>query len=149
MTQVHALLSYIVAKFPEKKLAGNNTIRDKQRFDQWLAFLNGDLHPAYAPIFRPDRFTKDDDEASLANVKSVADTRLRTVFQVLNNHLEGKQYMLGDKLSCVDPFAYILTSWLHYTGVHLDEFPALKKYFERMQDVPAIIQARKEQGIQD
>lgn len=101
------------------------------------------------PVFRPDRFTENKDEASLANVKSIADTRLRTVFQVLNGHLAEKQYMLGDKLSCVDPCAYVMTRWLSYTGVRLDEFPALKKYFERMQDVPAVIQAKKEQGIQN
>ena len=149
LTQAHALLSYVAAKAPEKGLAGGATPRDKQRFDQWLAFINGDLHPAYMPLFKPDRFTVKSDEASLADVKRSVDARLRKIFGVLDTHLETTQFMLGDRLSCVDPFAYVMTKWLPYSGVTVDEFANLRRHFTTMRDDPGVIRAEEEQGIRD
>ena len=147
MTQAHALLNYVAAKAPEKKLAGEDTARARQAFDQWLSFLNGDLHPAWMPIFKPERFTGERDEASLADVKAAAGVRLRGIYSVLDRHLDGRDFMVGEARTCADAFAYIMTRWLPYSGIGIDEFPNLKRHFGRFRDEPGVVRAEEEQGI--
>lgn len=147
MTQADSLLNYIAASYPDKTMAGDSSICGKQLFDQWLAFLGGDLHTAYGPIFNPQRYTVKQDEESLANAKASANARLRMIYAILDSHLSDKDYIVDNRLSCADPYAYVMTRWLVYTDVSLDEFPHVKQHFERLADEPAVIQAEQEQGI--
>ncbi|NRB39995.1 MAG: glutathione S-transferase family protein [Pseudomonadales bacterium] len=147
MTQADSLMNYISASYPDKQMSGDTCINGKQKYNQWMAFISSDLHSAYGPVFNPQRCTIKQDEDSLANAKASASTRLRIVFGVLDKHLDGKEYIVADRLTCADPFAYIMTRWLTYTDVSIDEFPHVKSHFQRLAQEPAVIQAETEQGI--
>lgn len=149
MTQAHALIHYVASKAPEQKLAGAGDPASDQAFHQWLAFVNGDLHPAYSPVFKPDRFSTDHSEASLERVKNAAFARLRGVFGVVDTHLKGRDYMVGSTRTGVDAFVYIMTRWLPYTNFTIDELPELKRHFLKFRDDPAIVRAEEEQGIRE
>lgn len=147
MTQADSLMNYIAAKFPEKNMAGDSNIHAKQQFDQWLAFLGGDLHPAFGPVFNPQRFTVKQDEESLASVKGAANVRLRSMYRILDKHLTDQDYIVNNRLTCVDPYAYVMTRWLPFSDVKIEEFPYVKRHFERLANEPGVIRAEKEQGL--
>jgi glutathione S-transferase len=44
-------------------------------------------------------------------------------------------------------YLYVMTRWLSYTGVALDEFPLVQRHFERQRDDPAVERAEREEGI--
>lgn len=147
MTQVDSLLTYIATKYPEKKLMGAEGIKGQQEFHQWLAFLSSDLHPAFGPIFSPQRYSIETDTISMNSVKAAANERLRKIIYILDNHLSEKDYIVNNELSYADPLAYIMTRWLGATNINVDEFPNLARHFKLLGKDPAIIQAEKEQGI--
>ncbi|MDD7363236.1 MAG: glutathione S-transferase, partial [Firmicutes bacterium] len=56
-TEVLAILKYIVAKYPEKDLGADKGLEDELLFNQILAFMTGDFHPAFKPLFSPKNYT--------------------------------------------------------------------------------------------
>lgn len=149
LTQAHALINYVASKAPDKKLVGEQTAETRQAVDQWLAFVNGDLHPAYSPVFAPQRFTTSEDEAGIERVKNAAFVRLRRVFGVLDDYLGGRDFMVGQDRTGADAFVYIMTRWLPYTNFSVDDLPNLKRHFEHFRNDPGIIRAEEEQGIRE
>ncbi|MDE0095303.1 MAG: glutathione S-transferase family protein [Gammaproteobacteria bacterium] len=149
LTQAHALICYIARKVPEKNLVGEKSPQTLQAVEQWLAFVNGDLHPAYMPIFTPNRFTSRETEEGLNDVKNTALIRLRNIFGILDNHLDGRNFMVGKDRTGADAFVYIMTRWLPYTNFTLDELPHLNRHFERFRDDSAVVRAEEEQGIRN
>ena len=149
MTRAHALLNYVATKVPEKKLAREDTARARQAFDQWLSFLNGGLHPAWMPVFKPERFTDRRNEQSLADVKAAASVRLRNIYSVLDSHLDGRESMVGEARTCADAFAYIMTRWLPYSEASVDKLPNQKRHFGRFRNEPGVVRAEEEQGIRE
>ena len=149
LTQAHAPIAYIARKVPEKNLIGEQSPETRQAVEQWLTFINGDRQPADMPIFTPNRCTSRETDEGLQDVKDTALIRLLNIFGILDDHLNGRDFMVDDDRTGADAFAYIMTRWLPYTNFTLDELPHLKRHFERFRDDPAIVRAEEEQGIRD
>ena len=52
LTQNAAILGYIADTWPEAKLMGDGSARQRAEANRWLAFVNSDLHPAFKPMIR-------------------------------------------------------------------------------------------------
>ena len=52
LSQNQAILHYLDERFPEAKLFGSKTMRDKAKASRWLAFFNSDVHKSFVPLFR-------------------------------------------------------------------------------------------------
>jgi glutathione S-transferase len=59
MTQGDAILKYLARKYPAAKLGDDGTLQDGYDLDRWMAFLTGDLHPAFFPFYKPERYSTD------------------------------------------------------------------------------------------
>ena len=147
MTQLTSLLKYICRKYPKKNIGDLDGSKNEQALDQWLAFLGSDLHPAFGPVFSTKQYTTKHDDDSLNAVRKAAKQRLDNVYKVLDQHLAGKDYIVGNMKSVADAYAYIMTTWVSYTGLDLDDYPNVKRLFNNMAQDPGIIQARKEEGL--
>ena len=62
MTQAGAILQYIAERYPESNLGSNEGIVNHFKFNETISFLTGDFHPAYWPLFSPQRYTTLTDE---------------------------------------------------------------------------------------
>ncbi|MDY6878745.1 MAG: glutathione S-transferase family protein [Desulfatiglans sp.] len=147
MTQLTSLLKYLCRKYPDKNIGDLDGSKNEQALDQWLAFLGSDLHPAFGPFFSTKLFTTKHDEDSLNAIREAVEKRLDNIYRVLDQHLEGKDYIVGNKKSVADAYAYIITTWVGYTGLNLDDYPNVKRLFNKMAQDPGIIQAREEEGL--
>ncbi|MBV9221954.1 MAG: glutathione S-transferase family protein [Methylobacteriaceae bacterium] len=75
-------------------------------------------------------------EPALANVKEAMGF-FRTHASVLNDHLRGRKFLLGDQLTVAD-FAVGIT--LPYAGaakLPINEFPEVERWHERLAEMPA------------
>ncbi|HIA08401.1 MAG TPA: glutathione S-transferase family protein [Chromatiaceae bacterium] len=147
MLQADSLLKYISNKYPDAAMGGPEGLLGEQQIDQWLAFLGGDLHPAFWPIFRPARITTREDQESIDAVQTAANNRLHSVFGILDQHLAGRDYIVGEQRSIVDVYAYVMTRWMARTRLILADFPDLLRHFERTGNDAGVIQAENEQGL--
>lgn len=115
MNQADALLKYLAHKYPNARLGDDGTLQDAYELDRWLAFLTGDVHPAFFPFFVPQRYITEDNEANRQTVKEASYRLIDRVYQHLDKHLEGKTHLIGNRRTIADAYAFSMTRWAtHY-----------------------------------
>jgi glutathione S-transferase len=147
MTQCDAILKYICKTQPQAKLDNGSDAIAAQQLDQWLAFLGGDLHPAFVPFFNPGRYTTATDKDSLAAVRAAANLRLHTLLTALDNHLQGRRWFLGDHVTVLDAYCYTMMRWASYTDLKREDYANISKHFALLASDEGIIRAETEQGL--
>lgn len=144
LTQNAAILGYIADTWPQARLAGDGTARERAEANRWLAFVNSDLHPAFKPIFGPARYIAD--EAQHDAVKEQARKNVRALFERANAQLEGKQWLAGFR-SYADPYLYVTLLWAAKTGIDLNGLDNLSAFKQRMDTDQGVRAALKAEGL--
>ncbi len=111
LTQAGAVLHYLARRFPEARLGADGSPRDEAELDRWSHFLTGDLHPAFFPLFSPQRYTTSQDSAALEAVKTAAQALIAKKLDLLDAHLAGKDHMLGGRRTFLDAYALPMLRW--------------------------------------
>lgn len=118
LTQCGAILHYLARRFPDARLAVDGNLERTAEMERWSAFLTGDLHPAFFPVFMPGRYTADGSEAALAHVRAAGIELVRKRLALLDRHLEGREHMLGAQRTYVDAYTLPMVRW---AGSMLDD----------------------------
>lgn len=146
LTQNAAIMGYIADTYPEAGLAGDGSARQRAEANRWLAFVNSDVHPAFKPMFGPAAFLPDPDERSVTVLKSSALKRLRSLYEIADRQLEGKQWLAGFR-SVADPYLYITLRWAQAFNVDLGGLDNLAAFKERMEADRGVQTALKVEGL--
>ena len=117
------------------------------KLDRWLAFLTGDVHPAFFPFFAPQRYTTDDRQTSQQTVKEASYKLIDRVYQHLDKHLEGKDYLVGDLRTIADAYAFAMTRWGNNLPKPLSDYPNLHRFYQQLREDTGVRQAMEQQGI--
>ena len=132
LTQAGAILRYLARRFPEANLSGGEGLHEQAEVDRWSSFLTGDLRPAFFPIFMTQRYTTAHDEASLSAVRAAALVLVRKRFDLLEAHLAGREFFVGDKRSILDAYAFPMVRWAEATLADgLSAFPNIRAHHQR------------------
>lgn len=107
LTQSSAVLRHLASTHPEAGLAR----ADEAELDRWSAFLTGDLHPAFFPVFVPDRYTVSTDEADLADVRAAGLKLVAAKLRLLDDRLSSSSWLAGDERTYVDAYALPMLRW--------------------------------------
>lgn len=129
MNQADAILSYLAESYPQANLGGQGGV-DSFELNRWLAFLTGDLHPAFFPFFRAQRFTTDHSESSLKAVNEAAQIRIHQILKVLDNHLGDSNHIVHDRRTIADPYAFAMLRWVNLLDKKLDAHPNLQRFVD-------------------
>jgi glutathione S-transferase len=133
LTQAAAVLRYLADRFPQAGLAPDGSPREEAEADRWSSFITGDLHPAFFPLFLPDRYTRAREKEAFDNVREAAKALVRKKFDIIEAHLAGRRYMVGDKLSYLDAYVFPMERWgaaLLEDG--LSKYPNIQKHHDMM-----------------
>jgi glutathione S-transferase len=133
LTQAGAILRYLARRFPKADLGGGDGLREQAEVDRWSSFLTGDLHPAFFPIFMTQRYTTARDEASLSAVRAAALALVRKRFELLEAHLAGRVFFVGNKRSILEAYAFPMVRWGEAKLAEglLSAFPNVRAHHER------------------
>ena len=107
---------------------------DAERRDilRWLLFDNHKL-TSYTATYRFMRtFVKDPDRAVMAEFRK----RAETAWGVLNAHLDGRRYVVGDRLTIADVSLCGYLFWPEEIGVDWDALPHIRDWLRRIRDEP-------------
>lgn len=107
-------------------------LRGRQVALQWLFWQMGGLGPMAGQNHHFKRLAEKIPYA----LKRYTDETAR-LYGVLNKQLEGRQFVAGDEYSIADMAIYPWTVSHDLQGQNLDDFPALKAWFERIKARPA------------
>lgn len=144
-TQADAILHWLSASNPDAQLAGDGSPESEYEINNWMAFLTGDLHPAFFPFFNSQRYTTDPE--GLDSVKAAGEALVAKYYDHLEAHLDGREFMAGDRRSIVDAYAIPMLRWGRLLRKPLKEYPNLNAYLERWEQDDGVRRAMKEQGL--
>lgn len=124
-----AIVQYLADRAPEKKLAPPNGTMARYRLQEWLAFINSELHKGFSPLFKPGV----SDEA-----KAAARAQLAHRLDYVASQLAGRSFLLGDEFSVADAYLFVVLNWGQWVGIDLATWPALADYHARIGSRAAV-----------
>lgn len=129
LTEGPAIVQYLADQKPESGLAPRPGTMERYRLQEWLTFINSELHKGFSPLFKPN--TPDD-------YKAVTRENLRGRLAFVAEHLAKNDFLLGDGFSVADGYLFTVLNWTQWTGIDLVEWPSLVTFQERVGSRPAV-----------
>jgi glutathione S-transferase len=133
-----AIVQYLADKEPAKGLIGAPGTMPRYRQMEWLNFISSELHKSYSPLFNP---------AMPEEGKAVFRKRLRGRYEYLDQQLEGKSFLMGDKFSVPDAYLFTVSNWAKNVGVDITDLKNVQTFMTRMAARPAVQAALKSEGL--
>jgi glutathione S-transferase len=147
MNQADAILKYLAHRYPQVNLSDDGTLQDSYELDRWLAFLTGDVHPAFFPFFAPQRYAIVESRESLQAVKEKSYPLIDRVFKHLNDHLNGKDHIVANRRTIADPYAFAMIRWGNALPKGLADYSNLFRFYEMLLKDEGVQRAMAQQGI--
>ena len=125
LTENPAILLYIAQMYPEKQLAPKEPfeLAKAQSFNMYIAST---VHVGHAHKLRGSRWA-DDKRAHASMVEKVAQN-MASYAKVIEEYLFVGPWVLGEQYSMCDPYLSLVTRWLVFDGVSLDNLAKLKAH---------------------
>ena len=133
LTEGPAIVQYIADRKPESGLAPKAGTLERYRLQEWLGFINSEIHKGFSPLFNP----KTPDETK-ANARANLSRRLAFVAE----HLAKNDFLLGKQFSIADGYLFTVLHWGQWTGIDIAQWPALATFVERVASRPSVQAAR-------
>jgi glutathione S-transferase len=138
LTEGPAIVQYLADKKPDAGLAPKNGTIERYRVQEWLNFLTSEVHKQFSPLFRPN--TPED-------YKPIAKENIAKRFDYLDQHLKGKDYLMGKQFTVADAYLFVLTNWTKPTQIDLARWPNLQAYNKRVAARPKVKEAMQAEGL--
>jgi glutathione S-transferase len=136
LTENVAVLQYIADLEPATKLAPPAGTMDRYRLQEWLSFINSELHKSFSPLFSPE---------ATEDVKTHARNYLAKRLAYLDTALGDKKYVMGDEFTIADAYLFTVLGWGSRVGVDIG--PKLQAYVDRIRTRPHVIEALTAEGL--
>jgi len=133
LTEGPAIVQYIADLKPESGLAPRAGTFERYQLQEWLGFINSELHKGFSPLFRPT--TPD-------AYKTIARENLANRFAYLAGHLANNDFLLGKQFSVADGYLYTVLNWAKPLAVDLGQWPALVAFHERVGSRASVAAAK-------
>lgn len=132
ITESAAIVLYLAEKHPEKGLLPTDLAQRGQIY-RWLMFAMTELEQ---PLWRMARhtFLYPEDKRLPGDIE-LAKEDFREMVRVLEQHMAGRSYVVGDHLTVADCVIAYALDWASLVGL-LDGLPYLKAYMERLYARP-------------
>ena len=130
-----AILTYLARSFPEKKLMPAD-LAEEARGIATMCWFSSIVHPSYQHAMRPERFAEG--EAAQAAVKEIGRKSFWSNCQEIDSMLRGKDWIMGNQYTLVDPYALVFYGWGVRGGFPMNELSAYTAWRERMMKRPTV-----------
>jgi glutathione S-transferase len=132
LTESVAIVLYLAGKYPDKGLLPTE-LEARAEVNRWLLFAATELEQ---PLWRISRHTAlYPKEKRLPAEVPLARQDFRDMATVMEEHLRGRQFLVGDRVTVADLVAAYTLDWAN--EIHLlDASPRLRDYMEGMYSRP-------------
>ena len=138
LTEVSTILQYLADKAKDSGLIPAFGTMDRYRAMEALNFVASELHKGIGGLFNP-AMPEDGKKAIIA--------RVERSLGWLDKQLAGKPYLLGDKYSVADAYAFTVLGWTRHVGIDLSPYAHIVAYLDRVGQRPAVQAALKKEGL--
>lgn len=138
LSEVAVILQYL-ADNGAGALAPAPGTPERYRVEEWLTFTGTELHKFYSPwLFH----------AEVGNIaQDFARAKIASRYALIEQHLAGRAYLLGDAFSIADAYLFVPVNWAAGAKTPLEAFPNIRAWFERMKMRPAVAEALRRHAV--
>ena len=138
LTEGPAIVQYVADQKPESGLAPKAGTIPRYHVQEWLNFITSELHKSFTPLFKPN---------TPEEYAKISKENLANRFSFLDKELGKRQYLMGDKFTVPDAYAFTVVGWSKYKDIDLSRWPNLKGYMDRVAARPKVQEAMKAEGL--
>lgn len=129
LTEGVAILQYLADQKPDAYLAPANGTMERYRLQEWLTFINSEVHKAYSPLF---------DKSAPEQTKNTSLERLEKRHNFIAEHLNSRHFLMGDHFTVADAYLFTTMTWAKNFDIDFSNLPSLKAYMERVAALPSV-----------
>jgi glutathione S-transferase len=137
LTEGPAIVQYLADQKPESKLAPANGTIERYRLQEWLGYINSEIHKSFAPLFA----------GGSDEMKQAAITNIGKRFTYVNTQLAGKKFLMGDTFTVADAYMFVMLTWAHHMKIDMKPYDNLHGFFARVAARPKVHAAMKAEGL--
>jgi glutathione S-transferase len=138
ITEGPVIVQMIADKVPGKNLAPARDSAERYKLQEWLTYINGELHKNIGPLFNPAL----SDEA-----KAVFKDRAMGKFKYLDGQLAGRDYLMGKQFTVADAYLFVMLRWADGMKFDLSGLSNLMAYKDRVAARPKVDEALVKEGL--
>lgn len=140
LTESAAICLHLADKFPDARLAQAVGTSERPELYRWMLWLSNTVQPAHLRFFYPERY-------GTAGVGEQAEADLQEHYALIDRHLAGREWVVGDERTVADLFLFMLTRW----GRRLDsppwDLPNVRAHWLRTLGLAGVRTMIQEQGL--
>ena len=138
ITEGPVIVQMIADKVPAKNLAPTRDSAERYKLQEWLTYINGELHKNIGPLFNP---------ALSDETKAVFKDRATGKFKYVDSQLAGKDYLMGKQFTVADGYLYTMLRWADGMKFDLSGLSNLMAYKDRVGARPKVQEALTKEGL--
>ena len=138
MTEVSALIQYLADQAPQAGLIPAAGTPERYKVLEWIGFIATEIHKGFGPLWNPT--TPD-------AVKQATKERLFQRFAYVDQQLDGRSYLTGERFTVADAYLFVVVNWTNFHGLSLGDYPNLAAFMERVAARPKVQEALQAEGL--
>jgi glutathione S-transferase len=136
VTESAAILLTLADRFPAARLAPD----DRADFYRWLVFMTNTMQTCLLRFFYPERYGG-------GEVARVAAAEAGRLFDLAEESLAGRDWLVGEHRTAADLFLFMLTRWGRRLEDPAWDRPRLRAHFLRTLALPGVRRMVDEQAL--
>jgi len=144
-----AIVLHLVDTHPAAGLAPAVGTAERAQFYKWLIWLSSSLQSQMPIYFYTDRYVAAGNTAGAAEVKAATEQRIEGLIDQIDAQLasHGGPWLLGDRFSAVDPYAFMLCRWTRMAKRPARTLPHVGPFLQRVLARPATQRVIATEGL--
>jgi glutathione S-transferase len=138
LTENAVILQYLADQAPGSGLAIPAGGIERYRLLEWLNFIATELHKGFGPLWNP---------ATPDAFKEATRDALGKKFDYLQEKIGDGPYILGDRFSILDAYAFAVLNWTRIHKIDINRWPGLAAYLQRIAARPAVQETLRAEGL--
>ncbi|MPR09330.1 glutathione transferase GstA [Microvirga tunisiensis] len=138
MTEVSALIQYLADQAPQAGLIPAAGTPERYKVLEWIGFIATEIHKGFGPLWNPT--TPD-------AVKQATKERLFQRFAYVDQQLDGRSYLTGERFTVADAYLFVVVNWTNFHGLSLGNYPNLTAFMARVAARPKVQESLQAEGL--
>ncbi|MGZ8782187.1 MAG: glutathione S-transferase family protein [Gaiellaceae bacterium] len=140
LTESAAICLYLADKFPDARLAAPVGTPERAELYRWLLWLSNTVQTAQLRFFYPERYGTE-------GVQARAEADLREHHELIERHLAGREWLVGDERTVADFFLFMLIRWGRRLESPPWDRPNVRAHWLRTLELPGVATMVGEQDL--
>lgn len=138
ITEVSVICQYLADKTPDSGLVAPFGTMERYQHMSAFNFVATEVHKQIGALFNP-ALTPEMKTVQLGTIGR----RLKTLDQMLN----GRSYLMGDKFTAVDAYLFTVLNWTNFHKIDVSQWQNIPAYMARVSSRDKVKLAMAEEGL--